>query len=248
MGIRVSTEGKRGCGYRKTGGIYLVCDGRGRACGKLPLELHVCPTCGHGIKPSRGWTWLDPIPLFTGKKCDAANSRTGDPSRCFACPLDERHLRDLGRIGLIWIGEKFYSTTGAFQAEADAVGISRRIKAIPKGFRVGETWIALAHRKGILHLCPTCGGSGKVVVETDEGGRWERKTTDCPCEGKAIYTPAIFTLFKPERIEQIVDPDITDEEVAKLEKRGITPVVVKRIGEQGELVDEDGNPLNGSSN
>jgi len=69
MVLRVSEEGPRGCGYRKTGGIYLVCDGPGHPCEILPMEMHVCSTCDQGIKPSRGWTWINPEELFKHERC-----------------------------------------------------------------------------------------------------------------------------------------------------------------------------------
>lgn len=46
--IETRVEGARGCGFRKTDGLYLVCDGLGSACGKLPIPCEVCPTCGRG--------------------------------------------------------------------------------------------------------------------------------------------------------------------------------------------------------
>jgi len=33
--------------------------------------------------------------------------------------------------------------------EANEMGISRRIAAVPHGFKVGETWILLAHKEAI---------------------------------------------------------------------------------------------------
>ena len=55
----------------------------------------------------------------------------------------------MGRVGLIWVGEKFYPTPQDFCAEAEKMGISRRIPAVPNDFVLGETWVWLAHRKAI---------------------------------------------------------------------------------------------------
>jgi hypothetical protein len=41
----MAVEPKRGCGYRKVGGIYLVSGGEGRPCGCLQIPLHTCPSC-----------------------------------------------------------------------------------------------------------------------------------------------------------------------------------------------------------
>jgi len=52
----------------------------------------------------------------------------------------------IGRAGLLWIGERFYRTPADFDREAKVLGISRRIAAVPRGFKLGD-WILLAHRK-----------------------------------------------------------------------------------------------------
>ncbi len=135
-GIQVRIEGKRGCGFRKPGGFYLVCDGPGRPCGKLPLPLHVCPTCSAGIKPARGWTWIDGSALATQIQCHSL------PCRPF-CPLSGAP----GRVGLIWVGEQYYPAPEHFDREATRMGISRRLGAIPNGFVPRQTWVWLAHRK-----------------------------------------------------------------------------------------------------
>lgn len=53
----MAIEAKRGCGFRKVGGTYLVSEGEGMPCDRLPIKLDVCPVCSHGFKRSRGWTW-----------------------------------------------------------------------------------------------------------------------------------------------------------------------------------------------
>jgi hypothetical protein len=136
----MAVEAKRGCGYRKVGGMYLVTFGAGQHCGKMPIRCDICPTCHGGIKPSRGWTWIDPVQLFGEREC----LTRGD---CGTCPVGDHRLEQLGPIGLIWVGETHYPTPHSFTDEAKRMGISRRIKAIPKGYQVGETWIAFAHRK-----------------------------------------------------------------------------------------------------
>ena len=139
MSITTVVEGKRGCGYRKPGGLYLRVDGRGWECGALPIPLDVCPCCGEGIKPSRGWTWIDMGKFAAKREC----ARTGG---CGPCPLADAMI---GRAGLLWVGEQFYPTPEDWLKEASQMGISRRIKSVPHGFKVGETWVAMAHRKAI---------------------------------------------------------------------------------------------------
>ena len=51
--IHKRVEGKRGCGFRKPGGLYMV-SAVSAPCGKLPTPLDICPTWGifHAFKPS----------------------------------------------------------------------------------------------------------------------------------------------------------------------------------------------------
>lgn len=223
--IRVSAEGRRGCGYRKVGGLYLVCDGPGVECGGLPLVVETCPTCSAGIKPTRGWTWINPKALFPERE------QCGQPW-CATCPANERPERS----GLIWVGTQHYATPADFTREAQKVGVSRRISTLPKDFKVGETWIFLGHRRGMPARCTNSGSSPRVP-----GGPVCFK--DCKlCEGTGtMYVPAIFHIFRPSRIEQIVGPekDERDDDIQRMRKRGIEPVIVERLDETGELIPDD---------
>ena len=194
--IRTSYEGKRGCGYRKAGGLYLVTAGEGRYCGALPIEMSVCPTCHAGIKPARGWTWVNLQAIRAGKPCI---QKVG-PDYCDRCPFF-----NIEKAGLIWVGEKFYPTTLDFTRESAAMGISRRISQIPREFKVGETWVALAHRKAIEK--PGMFLLGENVQEPE-------------------FKPGIFYLFRPTAIEYIVKDTDTEEKLDAMEKRGITLVKV----------------------
>jgi hypothetical protein len=151
--IQTRHDQKRGCGWRKPGGYYLVASGLATPCGRLPIPLTVCPCCSAGIKFCRGWTWINLAQIAA-----AAKQTCLEPTRCGQCPMDAK----IERAGLLWIGEKFYSPE-AFTAEAARLGVSRRISTVPREFKAGETWIALAHIKaardgegepapGIFHL------------------------------------------------------------------------------------------------
>jgi len=137
--IETRVEGKRGCGFRKPGGMYLVAAGLSATCHKLPIETTTCPTCGAGIRPARGWTWVDGDVLAAQVPCET-------PQACRACPLCNGTL---GHCGLLWVGERHYRTPEAFTAEALRMGVSRRVAAIPRGFQVGKTWVLLGHRKAL---------------------------------------------------------------------------------------------------
>jgi len=139
--VLVSHEAARGCGFRKPGGLYLVARGPGRPCGKLPLPLEICPTCGAGIKPTRGWTWVNSTALAATVACRL-------PECDGLCPM----ARGVGRAGLLWIGEKFYPRPADWLDEAQRMGVSRRIATVPRDFELGKTWVLAAHRKGLR--CP----------------------------------------------------------------------------------------------
>jgi len=129
MMIETRNERERGCGFRKPGGLYLISgEIAATPCGKLPLVLDVCPTCGGGIKPTRGWTWVSAAALFAERECKGGE--------CETCPLAMPGR--MGRTGLIWIGGSFYKRPHDFTAVA-----------IPKGIEVGKTWVLLAHRQAV---------------------------------------------------------------------------------------------------
>lgn len=196
MNIRTSHEGPRGCGYRKEGGLYLVSGGVGRYCGALPIELTVCPCCHHGIKPSRGWTWIDLSALAAVRGCER-------PEGCGDCPIADAKIQ---KCGLVWIGEKYYKTTKEFASEAEKMGVSRRISAVPRDFKLGETWVALAHRHAI--------------------------EAEFKLEEKPSYKAAIFHVFKPTHIEYIVKKGDSEKKLEDLEARGISLVKVVREPEE----------------
>ena len=184
MTVVISKEQARGCGFRKPSaggvGIYLVGPGLGEPCGKLPLPLDVCPCCHAGIKPSRSWTWIVPSQLFANTpacKLVATVKKKlpfAEPAQCLVCPVG---TAPPGRHGLLWIGESFYDTPSEFMREAARMGVSRKVSAVPKDFKIGETWVYLAHRFAVQDL-----DNGKM-------------------------TPGVFTIFKPTGIDLVIEDE-----------------------------------------
>jgi hypothetical protein len=129
----------------------------------------------------------------------------GEPSGCGDCPIADAMIQ---KAGLIWIGEKFYPTPLSFAREARDMGLSRRITAIPRDFKLGETWVCLAHRKTI-----------PVLPVPTEGGEVQ-------------FKPGIFHVFQPSRIEYCVKEGDTEEKLEAKEKRGITLVRVVPVTEE----------------
>jgi hypothetical protein len=212
----MSVEAKRLCGWRKVNGLYLVAPPGGMPCDRLPFPLDVCPTCGHGIKQTRGWTWVDLNGLTGG-----VHFQCKDTWPCPFC-MDTAHM---GKVGLLWIGTQFYPRAEDFEQEVEELGISRRIAAIPRGFEVGKTWVLLAHPKKIrVPFCRTEGCAHVASIHTEKGC----SLSECDCKKPDFYQPAIFKIFRPTAIEKIVtDVQAQDQEAMdELRKRGITPVVV----------------------
>src|SRR4030095_13225521 len=145
----MAIEPKRGCGYRKVGGTYLMGGRLGAPCCKLPFALDVCPTCASGVKQTRGWTWIDPRPWLKGEcryQPADAFADASNPLHCAAA--DPARLGD--PVGLLWIGTQFYPTPGHFSTEAASLGISRRLTAVPRNFLPGRDWVFLAHPKTMI--------------------------------------------------------------------------------------------------
>jgi len=206
MNIEIRQDQVRGCGYRKEGGLYLMGEGKGVACGKLPLPIGICPTCGHGVKVSRGFTWISPVELFGDVRCP---NETYD---CQGCHLSTFGVNQMHNAGMIWVGSKYYEFTEDFTDEAMVQGVSRRINFIPHDFILGKTWIFLAHRHGISR-------GGEMTAALPEP-----------------WTPAIFHVFLPTAIEYVVKPDDDEDTLERLVKKGVTLVRVERLDEQGEII------------
>ena len=145
MAVQTRYDYKRGCGWRAQGGTYLMAAGPSVPCGRMPLELPVCPTCHSGLKPTRSWAWIEVPTMFL-----EAAPLTCDKGHCLACPLCPSH--DIERVMLMWCGAEHYPTPQDWLEEAHAQGVSRRLpgKGIPKGLVLGETWVVLAHRAACM--------------------------------------------------------------------------------------------------
>jgi hypothetical protein len=214
----MAVEAKRGCGYRKVGGTYLVGGGIGVPCDRLPFELGICPCCNAGFKPSLGWTWIRPGLLFQGKHYLKIGDYPDPKFQAELCLEAEDHscwlCADPGKFekaGLIWIGGGFYKSPADFLKEGVAMGFSRRINSIPRGFKIGETPVLLAHRKTIERA---------VTPEDIE--------LNPKLKGELLASfPGIFYVWIPQFIEKIFKESDRDSEAVKdAEKRGIRPVFV----------------------
>ena len=228
--MRTLSEAPRGCGYRQPGGLYLCSDSVGKGCTLLPVPMEVCPCCGTGIKPARGWTWVTPDGLLPHHDTDSTEHR--------GCPLNTPGL--LGeRAGLLWIGESFYATPEAWLAEGKAMGFSRRVPAVPQGYVPGETWVLVGHRKAIQEglVCTSPDEhKGTVARNFEEAEAIAEPWPQAEAVWADHYVPAVFHLWRPERLEYVVHGTEDEDELAALEARGIEPVVVVPVPGTGEQV------------
>jgi hypothetical protein len=244
----MAAEPRRLCGYRKVGALYLVGKGLPAACKKMPIELSVCPTCGTGIKPARGWTWVNARAL-TGGPCNPRQA----PPHCkdetgavTNCPFAHRE-----GVGLLWVGKRFYSPI-QFIREAMALGVSKRLHSPPKKLRFGETWCILAHKQGIQKtVCRHKNPDGQCMREVAANGEFRDCTmpespSSCPAYSpQLVHIPAVFYAFKPQRLELIVTQtqmrDMSAEDIADYDRRSIKLVAVPDddADHQGSVWDEE---------
>ncbi len=236
----MAVEAKRGCGYRKAGGLYLVGGGLSAPCDRMPFPLEHCRTCGGGIKFTRGPQWLQPD-FFTPHRDVTAGAKMtlADCSDDSACPVC-RNRDDFGPHLLLWIGRKHY-TPEAYLEEGRRLGVSRRLSALPKGLVLGETWVLLAH----LDAVPAKPGCGKCGKPWSEHAPIDANTVMCSGGGKYEYAkpkPGIFCAFVPRAVEMILkQSDATPDRVEKEAKRGVTVVTVPDDDRdhQGSVWDKD---------
>lgn len=210
-------EPARGCGYRKPGGLYLVSGPHSGGCCRLPIPLTVCPTCNAGIKPTRGFQWISGELFTTGgvASCPMLDS----PGKIWSspCPMSQPPEK----LGLMWVGEKYYPSAAHFVQEARTQGISKRLAALPLDLVIGQTWVALAHR---------C-----AIVDYSEGPQaWVDEHGEAHTGIK--YLPGIFMFFRPQAVEYVVKPVEDPAQLERMQDRGVSLVrVVKDIDAQTEL-------------
>lgn len=121
--------GKRGCGHRQIGGMYLIFDGAMGICKRLPIIEPECDCCGRPMKFNRTATQIKPLALLGEHDCEAEDCDCAKKP-CFVChPSDEYAY-------IMWVGRKFY-TTESFIEEAFTMGISKRVSGVPKRIKPG---------------------------------------------------------------------------------------------------------------
>lgn len=211
-------------GHRKAGGIYIVTDGLGEPCERLPLPLDCCPTCGAGVQQTRSFRWIATDLVFRNPRirpCAVSSDRPSKGTsdfhshchRCVICTpaLFEAHAQPKDQAGLLWVGEKFYPCADAWAQEAAQMGVSKRIAAIPKGLVVGKTFVFVAHPTAIREKVERPPAGGELL------GKQE-----------IVERPGVFHVFVPKRIELVVTPSMKKEKWVKelVDNNGVVLVEV----------------------
>ena len=206
----MAIEQRRGCGYRRVGGLYLCGEYISAPCDRMPFPLTVCPICGQGIKVGRGFTQVNPYRLW-----DIHQDCKDRIRPCHLCdPQDQSAY-------IMLVGAGNYPTPQDFVREALSMGISKRIPFIPKGLELGKTVLYLAHPKACEIKESVALQQAMVIVGGAEAAQPRLLETE-----RDTKTPGIFCAFIPKRVEKLIwKSKATPEELEKLEKRGITPVI-----------------------
>ena len=206
----MAIEEKRGCGYRKVGGTYLIGGKVFASCDRLPFELCQCPTCFQGYTFTRGITKLDAMAFFG----------VHSPCHCFGCNVCTPNE---GVSFIMWLGKSHYPTIEAFLAEAFRLGVSRRIAHIPKDLELGKSVVYLAHPEAVaVGRAPQ--SQGQFVENGDD---FDYQPRMLETEPKPEIRPGIFASFVPTLIERLIwEHKVTDEILKAWRERGITPVVI----------------------
>lgn len=207
----MAVEARRGCGFRKVGGMYLCGEYFHAPCDQMPFPLNTCPVCGQGIKVSRNCTRVNPYRLW-GIHRDCQDLHRP----CLMCdPLDAHAY-------IMLVGKTHYKTPFDFMREAHEMGISKRIPFIPKDLELGKTVIYLAHPKAVDVTIPVALQQAMDIVE----GNQTRQPMLLETE-RIEKQLGIFCAFIPQRVEKLItESQATPDELEKLGKRGITPVIV----------------------
>ena len=208
----MAIEEKRGCGFRRVGGLYLCGEFIPVPCDRLPLEAGHCPVCSAGIHFSRNYARINPFKLWGVHP----NCQDRMPLCSVCVPRDETAF-------LMMVGVKHYPTPQDFMEEGRRLGFSKRIPTIPKGLELGKTVVYLAHPRAVEVKRPAVLQQAMGIVEGLAAVQAQLLDT----EHKPEYRLGVFCAFVPQRIEKIVKAsEATPELVEKLAKVGVTAVPV----------------------
>lgn len=218
MAVRKESKERRGCGFRKAGGLYLVGPPFGSVCDRLVFKLVPCDICGKKHEHNRGLSRVTGKEVFhyshdVDLKTEAAARGEEPPGFSSLCECNDECPAcnpQTETAGLMWVGRQHYPKYQDFCEEAVKLGVSKRVANIPSWFKVGETWVFLAHIECAPHTVPA--------------------STESLMPEETILVSGVFRAFVPQRIEKVMNEseaaELTDEEVQELEDQGVEVVTV----------------------
>jgi hypothetical protein len=118
---------------------------------------------------------------------------------CAGCPLGGSIPP--GRQGLLWTGEKFYASPADFRREAEMIGVSRKVSAIPRGFVLGQTWVYLAHR----HAFPVY-GADQADLQPEPLPLLDAQRAEPRPPVRMV--PGVFMAFQPTGVDLVVGDEL----------------------------------------
>ncbi|MBT9143572.1 MAG: hypothetical protein DDT29_01980 [Dehalococcoidia bacterium] len=103
---------------------------------------------------------------------------------------------------------------------------------------LGQTLVYLAHPKACEVRKSIALQQAMAIVEETQSN--QPRLLDTECIEKKL---GIFCVFRPQRVEKLIwKSDATPEEMEKLERRGVTPVIVGDGDIQHIVVAHNGKP------
>lgn len=198
----MAVEPRRECNYRKVGGLYLIGEGFGAECDRLPLAITPCACCGEEPRFTRGIAQIDPYALW------GPHEVRKNPIETLHCAEGHCPICDpVEQAFLMWVGSEY--TVDSFSREARTLGISKRVPFIPNNFVVGTSWVFLAKQR--------------IIPNSSQG--WMPGMA----EERRGFGPGVFTAFRPSAIELVLDQSEVDAEsdrVREAREKGVTIVGV----------------------
>jgi hypothetical protein len=191
---------ERGCGFREEGGLYLKLDDFiMRRCGRALVPIVPCECCGLRLKQSRGFQWFNPQKIIAS-----------------VLQVEVLELLDdvtvLDKCGDNFCGRCFF---GMATPQRAGLIISRRIPAVPKGFKTGEDVVYLAHPNAFDDQPAIFLGFKPSAIEyVVKGDEEEEELLEMIEKG---ITPVRVHSSKYDEYADMDEPDIDDDFPMSLE-------------------------------
>lgn len=242
----MAIESKRGCGYRKVGGIYVVGKGMAVTCDRLPLAFPPCPTCGRKVQFTRGIALIEPRKLFGSHACNE--------SRCPVCfpPSSKRKFYKIVNDNKIYLSNEELADDFVFnhgnldlQKTRERLLKNKYVKLGNDEYFVEEVnhylmWVGRkyydeysfideARRMGVSKRIPfipfgLVPGKSVIYLAMKESTPVTRRT---PYGTETTYYDGVFYAFVPTGFELLMkESEATPDIVKKYKERGITVVKV----------------------